>query len=345
MSNSDLYEVLGVSRNASDEDIRKAYRKEALKWHPDRNKDNPEAEKRFKEVSQAYETLRDSEKRQFYDAHGYAGSNTSRRRSSYWTPPSGFESFHVNFGTPQQQSYGGTFDVLAKVHVTLEEVAKASEKEISYQTDDICSYCDGLGGDGVTCSRCGGAGQIRQQVGPFVTSGVCKACRGKGKRVSTVCNRCSGSGVNREHHKITAKVPPGVFSGDRIRLKNKGMRGSPRKPRGDLVLEFWVKDNDRFSRSTDDLISTEHVPMVTACLGGTISISTIYGEKATVAIPPGTQPGQRLKMNGKGLPKRSNPAKKGDHIVQAKVIIPKNLKKKEISLLQQLAKELRHKGH
>jgi len=355
----DYYEILGVARDADGDAIKKAYRRLALQWHPDKNNGSKEAEERFKEATEAYEVLRDPQKRAAYDRYGHAGVRGGAGGAGGFT---GFDfsdalnvfmrdfggfGFEDLFGAAAgRRSRGGArkgADVRVRLAVTLAEVAAGTRKTIRLALDGTCTACSGSGAapgtQPVTCATCGGAGQVRrvqQSVfGQMVSVTTCPTCRGEGKRIETPCPSCAGSGVQRTERDIEIEVPPGVSSGDYITMRGQGNAGPGGAPRGDLVVVMDVQDDPRFVRDGADLIHDRAITFTQAALGAEVEVPTVDGS-ARVTIPPGTQSGRLLRMRGRGLPHLRGGGR-GDQIVRVVVWTPTRLDPAQERLLRQLA--------
>ncbi|HUC39036.1 MAG TPA: DnaJ C-terminal domain-containing protein, partial [Candidatus Acidoferrum sp.] len=334
----DYYKILGVQKDASEEDIKNAYRQLALKYHPDRNKDKTSEEK-FKTINEAYAVLGDPEKRKQYDSYGPDAF------SQKFTQEDIFRNFNIDdvlkqmgfqfgfgggedlfsmfgFGGQTQRAEMGS-DILAVTDVTLKEAATGVEKKIFVNHVKVCEHCEGNGGTGIMkCKRCNGTGQVgtarRTPFGVMQTISACPTCGGKGKSVEKVCKYCSGHGRVRAEDKIDFKVPKGVDTGTRLRVKGMGDYGADRT--GDLYVDIRVAKDKLFERQGNDLITEVHVPFYTAALGGTATAPTLDGH-AQIKIESGTQTGSRVYMKNKGMPKFNSEAY-GDEIVKITVDTP-----------------------
>jgi len=361
----DYYEVLGVQRNASKDEIKDAYRKLAMQFHPDRNKD-PGAEERFKEISEAYAVLSDDQKRQTYDQLGHSGFD-QRYSSEDIFRGADFDSIFRDsgFGDLFRTFFGGGFggerrnvgqDLAYDLEITLEEAARGTEKEIEIPRTERCDVCGGSGAapgtSARTCPTCGGSGQVQNMrksgFGMYVQVTTCPTCKGKGKLIQTPCPNCHGSGRVRKRRKITVKVPMGIDEGNQLRLRGEGEMASDDGEPGDLYVVIHVKPNPQFLREGDDLW---HVAMITypqAALGAEISVPTLEGP-TTVKIHSGTQVGEVITLKGKGMP-RFRAYGRGDLIVRIGISVPEKLTSQQRILLEQLAKEYdsevaKHKFH
>ncbi len=344
----DYYEVLGVSRDAPDEDIKRAYRQAALKWHPDRNKDNPDAEARFKEAAEAYEVLADPDKRSRYDRFGHAGLDGAGMHDfSHMDVGDIFGMFEEIFGGGifggggRRRSRG--YDLEAGVEITLNEAADGTERTLEFRRNDLCSHCDGTGAEPGTqrirCATCGGYGQVERAgglgglFGRVVTT--CPQCRGRGSIPQTACKECRGQGRRQVPKSVTFKVPAGIEDGQAIRIRGEGEPGEDGMMRGDLHVHVRVKPHPFFERHGRDLLCRLPISFTQAALGASVEVPTLSG-KAEVKIPPGTQFGQTFRLGGQGMPDLRS-GRRGDELVQVMVEIPKRLSKKQGDLLREFA--------
>ena len=315
MAKRDFYEVLGVPKNASDDEIKKAYRKLAMKWHPDRNQGDASAESKFKEVKEAYEMLSDAEKRGAYDQYGHAGVDPNMRGGA-GAAPGGFgdafgDIFGDIFGGGRRGGGGGggrqVFrgnDLSYAMDITLEEAAAGKESQIRIPSWDSCTPCDGTGAkpgtQAKTCTTCHGAGQVQMRQGFFSVQQTCPHCHGKGKIIADPCNTCHGQGQTKTNKTLEIKIPAGIDDGMRIRSTGNGEPGQNGGPPGDLFIEIRLRKHDIFERDGDDLHCQVPVNMTSAALGGEIDLPTLAG-KATIEIPEGTQNGKTFRLRGKGI--------------------------------------------
>ena len=351
----DYYEVLGVQKGASAEDIKKAYRKLAMKYHPDRNPDNKEAEEKFKEAAEAYEVLSDDEKRQKYDQFGFAGVDPNfgagGAGGAYGSPFGDFGDLGDIFGS----FFGGGSsrrsnanaprrgeNVGARLDLTFEEAAFGCEKEVSAQRIENCSGCGGTGSaDGATetCSYCHGAGQVRTTqnfMGMAVQSTTtCPQCSGRGKIIKNPCTTCRGKGKVRRTQKIRVKVPAGVDAGQSVRVRGEGCVGANGGPNGDLLVDIYLKRHPIFTRQNMTVLCEVPISFTQAALGAKIMVPTLDG-KVEFEIPEGTQTGTVFTLSGKGIPSVNNPKRRGDQRFTAVVETPTKLSKEQKELLRQL---------
>jgi molecular chaperone DnaJ len=344
MAKRDYYEVLGVDRGASEAEMKKAYRRLAMKYHPDRNPDNPDAEESFKEAKEAYEVLSNSQKRAAYDQFGHEGLSGAAGGGG------GAGGFSDIFGDVFNDIFGGGggrqnfrgADLRYHLDLTLEEAVAGTTQKIRIPVNVECKTCDGSGAkkgtDPVTCTTCGGHGQVRIQQGFFSVQQTCPHCRGNGKMIKDPCSDCHGEGLVQEHKTLSVKVPAGVDTGDRIRLTGEGEPGQGGAPAGDLYVEVQVKRHDVFTRDGSNLFCDVPISFVNATLGGDLEVPTLDG-KATLKIPEGTQTGQQFRLRGKGVQSVRGGAV-GDLLCRVIVETPVKLSKQQKELLQQFQESL-----
>ena len=342
----DLYDVLGVNRDANDEDIKKSYRKLAMKYHPDRNPDSKDSEEKFKEAKSAYEILSEPEKRRAYDAYGHAGINPQGGGGPGSEGMGGFseafgdifgEIFGGRGGRGGQQVYRGA-DLRYNMDITLEQAARGTETKIRIPSLDECATCKGTGAkpgtQPKTCHTCNGQGQVRMQQGFFSIQQTCPTCHGNGKVIADPCVPCSGSGRIKNHKTLSVKIPSGVDDGDRIRLSGEGEAGMNGGPPGDLYVVVQLKPHAVFQREGADLHCEMPISFTIAALGGDIHIPTLDGE-AKIKIPAETQSGQVFRLRGKGIrPVRQTSA--GDLMCHVVVETPVRLTDQQKELLREL---------
>ncbi len=349
----DCYEVLGVQKSASDSEIKKAFYKLAKQYHPDANPGDKEAEKRFKEVNEAYSVLSDSEKRARYDQYGWAGIDSSAGGAGDF---SGFGGEGFDVGDIFGDLFGGMFgggtrrnangprrgdDIGARITLSFEEAAFGCKKEISYTRIEQCPTCSGSGGSGSeTCSKCGGRGQVTvQQRTPFgymQSTQVCDACGGKGKIIKNPCKDCRGSGLARRNKVIEVKIPAGIDDGQRISLRGQGNAGANGGPAGDLYVSVSVRPHNLFTRDGFDLLCDLPITFVEAALGAKVTVPTLEGQ-GELTIPEGTQSGTTFCIKGKGI-QTLNGKGRGDLLVTVEVEVPKGLGKKQKDALEAFGK-------
>ncbi len=350
----DYYEVLGVPRNATEEEIKQAYRKLALKYHPDRNKGSKEAEEKFKEATEAYEVLRDPKRRAQYDKFGHEGvagfEGFGRGAYTDFSDIFGdfdlgdiFESFFgAGFGTRTRSTrVRRGRDIQYDLSITLEDAALGKEVQLEIPRHEVCSACGGTGSASGTkptvCPVCNGTGQIRQTQGFFSITQTCYKCRGEGKIITSPCRVCKGTGLEEKHRKITVKIPAGVESGSRLKIAGEGEQGPGGGPAGDLYVVVHIQKHPVFERHGNDLISVVDVSFAVACLGGEIEVPTIYGKKAKMKIPAGTENGQIFRLKGSGMPYLGSYGK-GDQLVKINIKVPKKLSPRQKELLKEFAR-------
>ena len=350
MAKRDFYDILGVNRDASDEDIKKAYRKLAMKHHPDRNPDNPKSEEHFKEAKEAYEILSDAQKRAAYDQYGHAGVD----------PQSGMGGGGFGGGTGGfSDAFGGIFDEIFgggggrsggrsnvyrgadlryNLEITLEQAAFGTETKIRIPTMEACEPCKGTGAKAgtqpKTCPTCQGSGQVRIQQGFFSIQQTCPKCHGTGKFIAEPCGSCHGAGRVKQHKTLAVKIPAGVDEGDRIRLSGEGEHGVNGGPSGDLYVQIHLKAHPVFQREQNDLHCEMPISFTTAALGGEIEIPTLDGA-ANLKIPAETQSGKIFRLRGKGI-KGVRSHNHGDLLCHVVVETPVNLTDRQKELLREL---------
>ncbi len=348
MAKKDYYEVLGVNRDASEDELKKAYRKLAMKWHPDRNPDNPKAEEHFKEAKEAYEILTDAQKRAAYDQFGHAGVDPSVGGAG--GTGAGFGGFGDAFGDIFGDIFGGGggggrgrstvyrgADLRYNLEISLEEAARGTETRIRIPAMEECETCHGSGAKPgtkpTTCTTCNGHGQVRMQQGFFSIQQTCPRCHGTGKMVANPCGTCSGSGRVKKHKTLAVKIPAGVDEGDRIRLSGEGEAGVNGGPTGDLYVVIQIKQHGVFTRDHNDLHCEMPISFTTAALGGEIEIPTLDGY-AKIKIPAETQSGKVFRLRGKGI-KGVRSTAHGDLLCHVIVETPVSLTSRQKELLQE----------
>lgn len=356
----DYYDILGVSRNADDGAVKKAYRKLALKYHPDRNPDDPDAEEKFKEATEAYEVLKDSELRAVYDRYGHEGLKAGVRGggagfggfSSFDDALNifmrefggfGFEEFFGGRGRGGRRSRTRGSDVKIRVTISLEDVVHGVTKTVRMPILDVCDDCDGSGmregASPETCPHCGGAGQVQQVqrslFGQFVRVGACSHCGGEGRVINDPCPTCSGEGRYRREKSFEIEIPRGVDTDDYLTLRGRGNVGPRGNPAGDLLAVIEVEQDPRFTRRGADLIHDLPVTFSQAAIGATLEVPTVT-KSVTVNVPPGVQTGHIIQLRGKGLPHLRRGGN-GDLIVRVVVVTPSELTDEQRALFEQLA--------
>ena len=360
MAKRDFYEVLGVPKNASDDEIKKAYRKLAMKHHPDRNQGDAAkaAEERFKEAKEAYEMLSDPQKKAAYDQYGHAGVDPNMRGGA--GGPEGFEGFSGAFGDIFGDIFGGQrggqrggrqvyrgADLSYAMEIDLEEAATGKESQIRIPSWDDCDTCKGTGakpGTSVkTCSTCHGQGVVQMRQGFFSVQQTCPHCHGTGKIIPEPCTACNGQGKIKKQKTLEIKIPAGIDDGQRIRSTGNGEPGQNGGPSGDLYIEIRLRKHDIFEREGDDLHCQVPVPMTTASLGGEIDVPTLQG-KATIDLPEGTQSGKTFRLRGKGI-KGVRSSYPGDLYCHVAVETPVKLTEHQRKLLKELDESFKKGGH
>jgi len=367
----DYYEVLGVEKNASEDEIKKAYRKIAIKYHPDRNPGDKEAEEKFKEAAEAYDVLHDPKKRQQYDQFGFNGPMGGGGFDGFGGAAmnmddifsmfgdifgghgfgGGFGGFGGGGGRGRQQMRGG--DLRLKVKLTLEEINKGVTKKFKVRKDIECSHCHGSGAEGgsgkETCPTCHGSGVITHTTqsifGMMQTQGVCPTCHGSGEVIKNKCHECGGTGVVKGEEVVEINIPAGVAEGMVINVPGKGNAGPNNGINGDIQVFIEEEPNDTFVRDGNDLIYNLLLDFPTAALGGEVDVPTIEGSKLKIKIDNGTQPGKTLRLRGKGLPAVQGYGNgRGDLVVNISVYVPKTLSREEKQMLEQMKNSDNFKG-
>lgn len=354
MSKRDYYEVLSVSRTASDGEIKTSYRKLAMQWHPDRNPGDKDCEAKFKEINEAYDCLKDAQKRAAYDRYGHAAFENGNGSAG------GFGGFGTEFTSAFSDIFDDLFggmggrrgarsggrergaDLRYNLEITLEEAFHGKTAKIELPTNVACETCSGTGAKAgtqpVTCTTCQGSGRIRHAQGFFTLERTCVACQGRGSVIKDPCKSCSGAGRVVKERTLEVNIPPGVEDGTRIRLGGEGEAGARGGATGDLYIFLSVAAHQIFQREGADLYCRVPVSMVTAALGGEFDVPTVDGGRANVKIPEGTQTGKRFRLNGKGMPVLRSRAH-GDMYVQVSVETPQKLTKRQKELLKEFDKE------
>ena len=352
MSKRDYYEVLGVSRDVNEADLKKAYRRHAMKHHPDRNQNNPESEVKFKEAKEAYDVLSDAQKRAAYDQYGHAGVDPSAAAGAGGF--GGGANFSDIFGDVFGDIFGGGgggrgrtrayrgSDLRYNMELSLEDAVSGTTLKIKIPTLVSCKTCAGTGAkkgtEPVTCTTCGGAGQVRMQQGFFSVQQTCPHCHGQGKTIKDPCSDCHGQGRVEERKTLSVKVPAGVDTGDRIRLSGEGEAGENGGPPGDLYVQVSVKPHAIFERDENNLLCQVPISVATAALGGELEIPTLNG-RVKLKIPSETQTGKLFRLRGKGVkPVRGGPV--GDLLCRVQVETPVKLTARQKELLQELEESM-----
>lgn len=340
----DYYELLGVKKDASTDEIKKAYRRLARKYHPDLNPGDKSSEKKFKEINEAYEVLSDSKKRAEYDQFGKTEFGSGPEFGGFRTqgPDFGFGGFEDIFSNlfrnySQEDIRLKGPDLVTSLDITLEEAYSGATKSISLTKEVTCKTCSGSGAENVqVCSQCKGMGAVRQSRGVFKMSQPCPTCRGTGKIITRVCKSCGGKGSSVAAETIKVKIPPGAETGSRIRLRGRGGAGRQGGAPGDLYIELTVKPHHLFKRQRDDIYVDVPVSFVDAVLGGKIKVPTL-DSTVTMTLPAGTDSGKRFKLKGKGIPNRKTGIK-GDEFAVIKIVVPKTINAKAKEALQEIEK-------
>lgn len=347
MAKADYYELLGVERGVSADDLKKAFRKQAMQCHPDRNPGNADAEKKFKEINEAYEVLKDEQKRAAYDQYGHAAFENGGRGQG----GGGFD-FSGNFSDVFDDLFGDFMggggrrgggpargaDMRYNLEITLEEAFKGKKTSIRVAGTVACEGCEGSGAapgsQPVTCQTCRGQGKVRAQQGFFTIERTCPSCQGQGRMIKDPCTSCRGAGRKQKEKTLSVNIPAGVEDGTRIRLTGEGEAGPRGGPPGDLYIFLSLQQHQFFRRDGVNLFCRAPIPMTKAALGGQIEVPSIDGSRARVTIPPGTQTGRQFRLKGKGMPVMRG-AGVGDLYINAMVETPMNLTKRQKELLQE----------
>jgi molecular chaperone DnaJ len=363
MAKEDYYELLGVTKSVTPEELKKAYRKKAVQYHPDKNPGNKESEEMFKKISHAYEVLQDADKRAAYDRYGHAafegpgagaGRGPGGMGGGFHDP---FDIFREVFGQQGQGGGGGGIfdemfgggsrdggrdgaDLRYDLEITLEEAARGVEREISFRKAMTCERCTGTGAEPgskrVTCPTCRGAGQIRRSGGIITFTQTCPTCAGSGSKIEKPCTACRGEGRVAKNTKLNVRIPPGVETGSRLRSVGNGEAGLAGGAAGDLYIVLTVKDHELFERQDDNLFCEIPIKFTLASLGGTIEVPTLFG-KASLKIPVGTQSGTTFRLREKGMPSLRG-GRQGDQLVRVHVEVPQTLTPEQRKLLEDFAR-------
>jgi molecular chaperone DnaJ len=360
MAKRDYYEILGVSRNCTERELKAAFRRLAKKYHPDANPDDPEAAERFKEINEAYEVLKDPQKRAAYDRYGHAAFENGATAGG---GPGGFGGFGPDFGAAMSDIFEEMFgefmgarrggrsraargaDLRVDLEITLADACFGKTATLTVQTAVVCDACEGSGATPGSrpraCPTCHGRGSVRATSGFFTVERTCPSCHGVGQVIADPCEKCSGSGRVPRERTLQVKIPPGVEDGTRIRLAGEGEAGLRGGPPGDLYIFLSVKPHEFFQRDGADLYCRVPISMVTAALGGEIEVPTIDGKKARIAIPEGTQHGRQFRLRGLGMPVLQS-SRRGDLYIQVDVETPVNLTERQKELLREFEKEAKN---
>ncbi len=352
MTKADYYETLGVSRDADEKALKSAFRKRAMKYHPDRNPNDAEAEAKFKELGEAYEALKDPQKRAAYDRFGHAAFENGGGGGGNPFGGGGMgDIFEDIFGEMMgggRRSSGGRSrgaDLRYNMEISLEEAFEGKTAEIEIPTAITCENCDGSGAkpgtSPSTCGTCGGVGQVRASQGFFSIQRTCPACQGRGEVISEPCDDCSGSGTTEQSKTLSVNVPAGIEDGTRIRLAGEGEAGARGGPQGDLYIFLSIRPHEFFQRDSADIYCRVPISMTTAALGGQFEVGTVEGSKTRVKVPEGTQNGKQFRLRSKGMPVMRS-SQVGDMYIQVAIETPSNLSKRQRELLtefEQLSSE------
>lgn len=354
----DYYDILGVAKNASADEIKKSYRKLAMKFHPDRNPGDKEAEKKFKEATEAYEILKDEQKKAAYDQYGHAAFGQGGGAGAGGFSGGGFDGFDFNdifgnfsdiFGDRGGQRQGrrrsaavAGSDIRYNLEISLEEAYRGTNEKISFSIPVSCDTCKGSGAkDGAqpdTCGQCNGSGKVRAQQGFFIVERTCGACNGTGQVIKDPCKTCHGEGRVNKERTLSVKIPAGIESGNRIRLAGEGEAGLRGGPAGDLYVFVSIRKHDFFTRKGNDIYFDVPIKFTTAALGGSIEIPTIDGSKAKLQIPEGSQNGSKFRLKSKGMTVMNTGGRRGDMYVKIDIETPVKLTSEERALLEKLDK-------
>lgn len=342
----DYFSLLGVARNASEAELKAAYRKLAMKYHPDRNPGDKKAEETFRKINSAYGVLSDPQKRQVYEQYGEAGLAGAGGGGQGGVDPSEmfgdiFEQFFGGQGRPQRARRGG--DLKYELSVTLEEAFKGAQTPFEYSRQHECSTCKGSGARGGAapkrCSQCRGSGRVQFSQGFFSMTQVCGSCGGEGQMIENPCRECRGTGREARNAKLTIKIPPGIYEGATMRIAGEGEAGPRGAPAGDLYIHIRVKTDPRFERVEDDLLVARKLDIASAALGTALDIPIIEGATTRIKIPAGVQHGAILRVQGKGMPKLHGRGR-GDLMVKLEVEVPRHLTERQRELLTEYARTL-----
>ncbi|MBW8638250.1 molecular chaperone DnaJ [Hoeflea sp. WL0058] len=360
MAKADFYETLGVSRGATDKDLKSAFRRLAMKFHPDKNPDDADAERRFKEVNEAYETLKDPQKRAAYDQFGHAafeGGGGGGFNGGFGGGGGGFSDIFEDIfgemmgGGRQRRSSGGRErggDLRYNMEISLEEAFTGKTAQIRVPTSIQCDECSGSGAkpgsSPTSCATCGGSGRVRASQGFFSVERTCPTCHGRGETISDPCQKCSGQGRVTEERSLSVNIPAGIEDGTRIRLAGEGEAGLRSGPAGDLYIFLSVKPHQFFQRDGADLYCNVPVSMTTAALGGQFDVVTLDGAKTRVKVPEGTQTGRQFRLKSKGMPVLRS-SQMGDLYIQISIETPQKLTRRQRELLEEFESISSHENN
>jgi molecular chaperone DnaJ len=358
MAKRDFYEVLGVTKGASREEIKKAYRQLAIKHHPDRNQGDKDSEEKFKEATEAYEILADERKRRAYDQYGFAGVNGMGQPTAqdFSTIFQGFEdifgdfsgffdSFFGSTGSRRRSSKGGYgqqgSDLRYDMEISFLEAAFGTKREISYARAERCDLCGGTGADKGTgrklCPTCGGSGQVRRNSGFFSIASTCPSCNGEGEIVEKPCTACRGTGLARRNRSVTVTIPAGIEDGKRLSLAGQGDGGTNGARDGDLYIFLRVQPHELYERDGNDVYCAVPISFTQAALGADIVVTTLDDKPMRTAVPAGTQNGRIVRLKGEGIPDLHNPSRRGDMYIKLVVKVPTKVSARAKELLKELA--------
>lgn len=360
MSKKDYYETLEISKSASQDEIKKAYRKLAMKYHPDQNKDNPTSEAKFKEISEAYEVLKDTQKKAAYDRFGHNAFNQQGGRGSGFGQSSGFSGGFEGFNGEFSDIFGDFFsdvmggrktrastnkrgsDLKYNLNITLGEAFNGAVKKINFKTNTKCSSCLGKGSKNPngfkTCHTCHGHGAVRVQQGFFAIEQLCSTCQGAGKILKDPCSSCHGEGRTQDNKELSVEIPAGIEDGNRIRYSGDGEAGLRGGPSGDLYIFVSIKEHDLFKLQGYDIHARVPISFSVAALGGEVEVPTIDDKNVILKIPAGTQNGEKLKLKDRGMSKVRS-SSRGNMICHIHIEVPKKLSSKQKTMIKELAEE------
>jgi molecular chaperone DnaJ len=361
MAKQDYYQTLGISKSANADEIKKAYRKLAMQYHPDRNPGNKEAEAKFKQATEAYEVLKDEQKRAAFDQYGHSAFEQGGGQGGFGQGGQGFNDFSDIFnsfgdifgdlggGKKKRSSALRGSDIRYNLEITLEEAFLGVSKKINFNIASACNSCNGSGAEGTSkpedCGTCRGSGKIRAQQGFFIVERTCTTCAGVGQIIKNKCKTCSGQGRVDKEKTLSVKIPAGVEDGNRIRLSGEGEAGARGGQAGDLYVFISIKDHKFFERKNNDIFCEIPIKMTTAALGGSVEIPTIDGTTAKLTIPEGTQTNDQFRLKSKGITVINSGGRRGDMYVKIFVETPVKLDAAQKALMEQLDKSIGNKSN